>query len=481
MDKKILLIILIVGALFLSGCNLRPMSCSNDGVCSLDEEIIGTCYDCMPDFVVDDEDMYVSYNPDTHTIDASTCIKNTGGNFEGDIEVGWQVSSQRDYQSDYKTETVYFNGPSAESHAYITVKNHQIIFNNEVRIGKQDQYYCVSKRFENIQPASQYWIHIQVSSPDVEEKNVDNNWASTSIAGVQESYPEYLIESNLGNNGEFQYINSRYMEDDEDGYLLRIYTAFYDSYEVSNAVFDSPQLAREYLEQALSETSDIQIIYDGRVYLVEYDEGSNYALFAWTSGSSIIIVYRGDVSISNYPIENDPVLLSYILRFPSDSQGICGDGIVNVMEQCDGEDLRSVTCSMINGYTGGTLTCYPPGTNNECMYDTTQCDHGTGYCGDGIINNYFMEECDGYNWGDIISCQDLGFEGGTLACTDCQFDTIQCTSYYGVCGDDILNAGEDCEPTRPLVVSCTDFDSFTGGSLLCTSDCTYDVSNCVVG
>jgi len=48
-------------------------------------------------------------------------------------------------------------------------------------------------------------------------------------------------------------------------------------------------------------------------------------------------------------------------------------------------------------------------------------------CGDGIIQP--GETCDGDNWGKIEECTDLGdFTGGELACgRDCKFDTLQCT------------------------------------------------------
>jgi hypothetical protein len=322
MEKKILLVFLIVGTVFLSACNLRPMSCSDDNVCSLDEEVIGTCRDCLPDFVVTDKDMYVTYDPNKNIIDATTCIKNTGGNFEGEIQVGWQVSSQKDYRSDYTTETLYFNGPSAESHAYLTVKNHQILFNRDVRIGKQDQYYCISKQFDNIQPAPEYWVSIQVSSPNAEEKDVANNWATTRVVGIRENYPDYLIEENLGNNGEFQYINSAYDDYTEDGYAFGVHSATYGNnfdgsgyniaYTAENAVFDSSQSASEYLQLVLTQVS-YGTIFDGEVFILG---DNNIPVFLWESGPSLIVVSKGSTSTDDYTLENDPVMNAYLAKFP---------------------------------------------------------------------------------------------------------------------------------------------------------------------
>lgn len=62
--------------------------------------------------------------------------------------------------------------------------------------------------------------------------------------------------------------------------------------------------------------------------------------------------------------------------------GICGDGIVQVPnsegldEQCDGSDLGDETSceSYLGDDWEGALDCYPEDDDNECKYDTSQCD-----------------------------------------------------------------------------------------------------------
>lgn len=67
-----------------------------------------------------------------------------------------------------------------------------------------------------------------------------------------------------------------------------------------------------------------------------------------------------------------------------------------------------------------------------------------GYCGDGIING--MEQCDGYDLGGV-QCTDInGFTGGTLLCdSNCMWDVSGCDSGYGVCGNDFREDPEECD------------------------------------
>lgn len=67
--------------------------------------------------------------------------------------------------------------------------------------------------------------------------------------------------------------------------------------------------------------------------------------------------------------------------------GLCGDGIVDTNEQCDGAALNGASCTT-QGFTGGTLSCDP-----ACDFDTSACtntpvddgddDEGGGNTGGG--------------------------------------------------------------------------------------------------
>jgi hypothetical protein len=95
-------------------------------------------------------------------------------------------------------------------------------------------------------------------------------------------------------------------------------------------------------------------------------------------------------------------------------------------------------------------------------------------CGNGAIDS--SEECDGAALGGA-TCQSLGFTGGTLACApDCTFDTAGCTS--AVCGDGSVGASETCDPggiggAPPSFGdrTCASQGFPGGGELTCTPDC----------
>jgi hypothetical protein len=99
----------------------------------------------------------------------------------------------------------------------------------------------------------------------------------------------------------------------------------------------------------------------------------------------------------------------------------CGNGVAEGAEPCDGADLRKRTCETENLGTG-TLTCSP-----TCQLLTSGCTSAPpAVCGDGVVNG--TEACDGTNLGGA-SCPGSGFTGGVLSCSaDCRLDTSRCTS-----------------------------------------------------
>ena len=117
----------------------------------------------------------------------------------------------------------------------------------------------------------------------------------------------------------------------------------------------------------------------------------------------------------------------------------CGDGIVDPGEECDGLNLDGHRCEEY-GYHGGTLSC-----TDSCTISTGLCS-GSGVCGDGTIQPDNGEECES---GDLngATCFSLGYYGGALSCSEsCLFDESDCAS-YGSCGDGIIQEGngEECE------------------------------------
>jgi hypothetical protein len=97
---------------------------------------------------------------------------------------------------------------------------------------------------------------------------------------------------------------------------------------------------------------------------------------------------------------------------------LCGNGVVDEGEQCDGEELADATCVTL-GHPGGVLACQP----GSCTYDTSGCER----CGDGDIGA--GEECDGTEFGSA-TCQSLGFAGGQMACDPVTCVVVGCQPHY---------------------------------------------------
>jgi hypothetical protein len=116
---------------------------------------------------------------------------------------------------------------------------------------------------------------------------------------------------------------------------------------------------------------------------------------------------------------------------------VCGNGAIDAGEDCDGANLNNEDCADQAGFNAGTLAC-----NDDCTFNTDACENN-GVCGDGVINT--GEECDGNQLGGA-DCTDEGFASGTLACNvDCSFNTDACSNE--ACGngiDDDANAAIDC-------------------------------------
>ena len=98
----------------------------------------------------------------------------------------------------------------------------------------------------------------------------------------------------------------------------------------------------------------------------------------------------------------------------------CGNGVRVSDEECDSDLLGSQTCTSL-GFDSGTLAC-----NNGCTFDVTNClmpEASISVCGNGIIES--GESCDGLNL-DGQTCVSRGFSSGVLACNACSFNTSGC-------------------------------------------------------
>lgn len=149
----------------------------------------------------------------------------------------------------------------------------------------------------------------------------------------------------------------------------------------------------------------------------------------------------------------------------SGGEALCGDGVMQGDESCDGKDLGVSTCADF-GFTEGSLVC-----DGQCNILTDGCRT----CGDGMLAA--SELCDGAELGGE-TCQTQGFGGGTLQCdAECTgFNTSACTPLPS-CGDGVRNGGEACDGADLGGATCQSL-GFDTGSLSCTPVCTHNTAAC---
>lgn len=152
----------------------------------------------------------------------------------------------------------------------------------------------------------------------------------------------------------------------------------------------------------------------------------------------------------------------------------CGDGFIDVGEQCDTEELGEASCEIVGFDPGATgLRC-----TDGCVFDFSMCQQPDPRwsCGDGIVEG--PEECDGEVFG--ITCEELGWPLGEVRCSDrCELDFTECAS---ACGDGLVTRGEDCDgaPLGPggEPLSCEDVLGFGAEGEVGCFDCELDLSSC---
>ena len=150
----------------------------------------------------------------------------------------------------------------------------------------------------------------------------------------------------------------------------------------------------------------------------------------------------------------------------------CGDGVWDPEEeQCDGEAVdeagEPLTCSeSFDSLLEGPVTC-----SDECALLDDACEPK---CGNGQLDD--DEECDT----DVgaATCEGLGAAGGELSCgPSCAFDLSECE----MCGNGSIDGAEDCDGEDLNDQTCADFLLNGEGSVGCSDACAFDISDCEVG
>jgi hypothetical protein len=113
------------------------------------------------------------------------------------------------------------------------------------------------------------------------------------------------------------------------------------------------------------------------------------------------------------------------------------------------------------------LTCLLAGCSNGS-------ENVDPICGDDLIQE--GEDCDKTRLNGK-TCADFDFDTGYLACTaDCTFDTSGCENLPEDCGNGDIDEGEDCDGNNLGDATC-ESQGYLGGDLAC-QDCVFDESGC---
>jgi hypothetical protein len=146
---------------------------------------------------------------------------------------------------------------------------------------------------------------------------------------------------------------------------------------------------------------------------------------------------------------------------------VCGNNVIEGDELCDLAQVNGETCESL-GYQGGQLGCL------------LTCDAynllGCFICGNEVVD--IAEDCEGDVVPEDVTCVSLGYQAGDVACgADCLFDTSECS----ICGDGIQQGPEDCDGIDFGGETCASI-GFDMGNLGCNlATCQFVYSGCSGG
>jgi hypothetical protein len=160
------------------------------------------------------------------------------------------------------------------------------------------------------------------------------------------------------------------------------------------------------------------------IYLYDAD-GNLYQILQGTQTDITSVVIPGDSVRVRLVTDGSVGGFGYLIdqvEIMGNAQGnLCGDGNATGEEACDGDDFNGQTCRGLGFNGGGVLTC-----NADCSVNTDACEEGQAgpVCGNGIKE--LGEACDGNDLGGA-DCDGIGLANGDLGCSGfCTLDETSC-------------------------------------------------------
>lgn len=242
-------------------------------------------------------------------------------------------------------------------------------------------------------------------------------WNPTVFAADEEAYATIATK---GTNNDDMILSLRRNVTTGTGYRLEVQptTNKVAIYRLDTA--GSETLLGTTITQAYSSGDSFGMSIVGSTITVYYKASAG----SWTSiGTRTDTTYAlgGQLAFGNYSGASTPDIRVTNLGGGSINPIVCGNGLKEGSEVCDGSDVASQTC-VSQGYASGTLACL----SNCTAFDTTSCVTASS-CGNNTKQP--GELCDGTDL-NSQTCVLQGYNSGTLTCSsDClSFVTTGCVS-----------------------------------------------------